>query len=79
MIFEHLLAWFFGLPFFENFRLTLPVAVQAAFKALFNFLSFISPVCDLDTLIRAIVIVASTWVTLVFLKLIIGTVGVLKP
>lgn len=79
MIFEHLLTWFFGLPFFENFRLTLPASVQSAFKVLFNFLSFISPVCDLDTLIRAIVIVASTWITLVFLKLIIGTIGVIKP
>jgi len=79
VILEHLLSWFFSLSFFDDFRLTLPVAVQTAFNALFNFLSFISPVCDLNTLIRAIVIVASTWITLVFLKLIIGTIGVIKP
>lgn len=79
MIFEHLLAWFFGLPFFENFRLSLPSAVQSAFRALFNFLSFVSPVCDLDILLRAIFSVVGCWVILVFIKLILGTIGVLKP
>ena len=79
MIIEYLLSWFFSLPLFENFRLSLPSGVQLAFSALFDFLSFISPVCDLNTLIRAVTIVASTWVTLIFVKLILGTIGVLKP
>ena len=72
MILEHLLSWFFGLPFFDNFRLSLPVAVQTAFRALFNFLSFISPVCDLDTLLRAIFSVVGAWVILIF-KIMVST------
>ena len=79
MIFEHLLSWFFSLPIFDNFRVSLPVAVQNAARALFDFLSFISPVCDLDTLLHAVFLVGSAWIIFVFVKLILGTFGVLKP
>lgn len=79
MILERLLIWFFSLPVIESMKFSLSSSVRGAFQSLLNFIGFIDPVFDCNTFIVSIALIASTWAFVVFLKLMIKLIGVIKP